>query len=130
VIPEAALIPSSVLAPGEIRLLRRALLEWGGPAHCSEELAFGMGFDSIADMLARCAAFRSALGNDDPLAPPDWARILLAVEIVFVSDLAGSGTEWETTTGLTDAATIETLRLVQRKLARTVRAYYGTRPTG
>ncbi len=116
--------------PGEIKLLRRALAEWGGPAHCSDELAFGMGFDSEADLLDKCTSFKSALVNDAPLAPPDWARILLAVEVVFVSDLAGSGVDWQTTTGFTDAATIETLRLIQRKLVRTVRAYYGKRPSG
>lgn len=127
---EASVVPSALLAPEEIKLLRRALAEWGGPAHCSDELAFGMGFESARDLLVTCASFKSALVNDAPITPPDWARILLAAEVVFVSDLAGSGVDWQTTTGFTDAATIETLRLIQRKLARTVRAYYGKRPTG
>jgi hypothetical protein len=127
---ETSVVPSALLAPNEIRLLWRALGEWSGPARCSDELAFGMGFESAADLLAKCDAFSSALLSDTPVTPPDWARILLAVEIVFVSDLSGSGVEWPTTTGLTDAETIGVLRLIQRKLARTVRAYYGKRPTG
>ncbi|MEU1542912.1 hypothetical protein [Actinacidiphila glaucinigra] len=50
------------------------------------------------------------------------------MEIVFVSDLAGSGVEWPTTTGLSDEATIRVLRAIQRKLVRTVSAYYGKHP--
>ncbi|WP_377273649.1 hypothetical protein [Peterkaempfera sp. SMS 1(5)a] len=72
---------------------------------------------------------RVALGDDVPLKAVDWARALLATEIVFVSDLAGSGVEWSTTTGLTDEATIRTLRSIQRKLAGTVSSYYGKRPS-
>jgi hypothetical protein len=45
-----------------------------------------------------------------------------------LSDLVGSGVEWQTTTGLTDEATLPILRAIQRKLARTVSAYYGKRP--
>ncbi|MFD8782806.1 hypothetical protein [Kitasatospora sp. NPDC059599] len=59
----------------------------------------------------------------------DWARILLAAEIVFVSDLVGSGTEWSTTTGFADEATIRMLRSIQRKLGGIVRPYYGTSPS-
>jgi len=57
------------------------------------------------------------------------ASELLATEIVFVSDLAGSGVEWQTTTGRDDETTIRTLRVIQRKPARTVSPYYGKRPT-
>ncbi|VVJ24921.1 Uncharacterised protein [Amycolatopsis camponoti] len=63
-----------------------------------------------------------------PLAPADWARMLIATEIVFVSDLAGTGFEWPTTTGFDDGATIGVLRGVQRKLGKVVRPYYGKRP--
>jgi hypothetical protein len=88
-----------------------------------------MGFADARDLLDQCRRLRAALGNDVPLTAVDWARVLLATEIVFVSDLAGSGVEWSTTTGLADEATIRTLRSIQRKLARTVRPYYGKRPS-
>jgi hypothetical protein len=120
---------SELLAEDEIRLLRRALLEWGGPARCSDQLAVGMGFTGAQDLSDRCDRLRDALGDDVPLAPMDWARTLLATEIVFVSDLAGSGFEWSTTTGLGDEPTIRTLRSIQRKLARTVSPYYGKSPS-
>ena len=98
--------PSELLAEDEVQLLRRALGEWGGPARCSDQLAVGMGFADARDLLDQCRGLSDALGDDAPLTPADWARILLASEIVFVSDLAGSGVEWQTTTGLTDEATI------------------------
>ncbi|MFF4922504.1 hypothetical protein ACFY4B_18155 [Kitasatospora sp. NPDC001261] len=121
---------SELLVEGEIELLRRALLEWGGPARCSDQLAIGMGFASTQDLLDQCRRLRSALGEDLPLSPVDWARTLLAVEIVFISDLAGTGFEWSTTTGRSDESTIGILRSIQRKIARTVSPYYGKTPKG
>ncbi|MET9890999.1 hypothetical protein ABZZ47_12420 [Streptomyces sp. NPDC006465] len=120
---------SELLAEHEVELLTRALLEWGGPAHCSDQLAFGMGFAGAQDLLDQCQRLRYALGEDAPLGAADWARTLLDTEIVFVSDLAGSGVEWPTTTGRDDAATIRMLRVIQRKLAQTVSPYYGKRPS-
>lgn len=119
---------SELLTEDETRLLRRALLEWGGPARCGDQLAVGMGFANAQDLVDRTDALRDALGDDAPLSPADWARVLLATEIVFVSDLAGTGVEWPTTTGLADEPTIRMLRSVQRKLGRTVRPYYGKTP--
>ncbi|MFC8827615.1 hypothetical protein ACFT9I_20005 [Streptomyces sp. NPDC057137] len=120
---------SALLAEDETALLRRALLEWGGPARCGDQLAVGMGFESERDLLDQCSRLRRALADDVPLAPVDWARILLAVEIVFVSDLVGAGSEWSTTTGRGDEATIKSLRAIQRKLGATVRPYYGETPS-
>lgn len=120
---------SALLAEDETELLRRALLEWGGPARCGDQLAVGMGFESERDLLDQCVRLRRALADDTPLAPVDWARILLAVEVVFISDLVGTGTEWSTTTGRGDEATIKTLRSIQRKLGATVRPYYGETPS-
>ncbi|WP_406067147.1 hypothetical protein OG372_00245 [Streptomyces sp. NBC_01020] len=119
---------SELLADDEIKLLRRALAEWGGPAHCSDQLALGMGFADERDLLDQCRRLQLALTDDIPLAQVDWARALLATEIVFVSDLVGSGVEWSTTTGLSDESTIRTLRSIQRKLGRTIRPYYGKTP--
>ncbi|MFJ6836111.1 hypothetical protein [Streptomyces sp. NPDC091209] len=118
-----------LLTEHEVGLLSRALLEWGGPAHCSDQLAVGMGFTGARDLIDQCQRLRNALGEDSPLSAVDWARTLLATEIVFVSDLAGSGVEWPTTTGRDDAATIRMLRVIQRKPAQTVSPYYGKRPS-
>lgn len=126
--PEIPAAASDLLTVEEIAWLRRALLEWGGPARCGDELAIGMGFTGRQDLLYQCGRLRVALGDRIAIAPVDWARVLLAAEIVFVSDLAGSGFEWSTTTGFSDESSIRILRAIQRKLARVVRPYYGRRP--
>lgn len=120
--------PSQVLTGPEVRLVRRALLEWGGPARCSDELAVAMGFTGFSDVVDSSRGLREMLTEDSPIAPADWARILLATEIVFISDLAGSGVEWSVTTGFRDEVTISAIRSIQRKLAGVVRPYYGKRP--
>ncbi|MEU9377175.1 hypothetical protein AB0D94_25830 [Streptomyces sp. NPDC048255] len=119
---------SDLLADDEIRLIQRALAEWGGPARCSDHLAVGIGFTDRRDLLDQCNRLRNALACDVPLTQTDWARVLLATEIVFVSDLMGSGVEWSTTTGLSDESTIRALRKIQRKLGRTIGPYYGKTP--
>lgn len=121
--------PRSLLEPSEIDMLVRALLEWGGPAHVSDELARGMGFAGAEDLLERGRSFRQDLRNNELIRDADWARILLAAEIVFASDLMGSGTDWSTTTGLTDDETVKLLRGVQRKLGNVLRPFYGRTPT-
>ena len=124
-IPVAA---GDLLTVDEVAWLRRALLEWGGPARCSDELAVGMGFEGLQDLIDQSGRLRAALENDIPIMPMDWARVLLAVEIVFVSDLAGSGYEWSTT-GFGDESSIQTIRAIQRKLGRVVKSYFGKRPS-
>lgn len=120
---------SELLAEHETGLLGRSLMEWSGPARCSDQLAVGMGFAGWQDLLVQCRRLRAALEDDVPLSAADWARTLLAAEIVFVSDVAGSGVEWQTTTGRGDEVTIKTLRSIQRKLAKTISAYYGKCPS-
>lgn len=117
-----------MLAEVEIGLLQRALLEWGGPARCGDEMAVALGFSGFTDLLGRSDELRALMAEDAPIPGADWARILLASEIVFISDLSGSGVDWSVTTGLTDEATVVMFRSVQRKLAPVVRAYYGRRP--
>ncbi|RCH64452.1 hypothetical protein DT019_32535 [Streptomyces sp. SDr-06] len=119
-----------LLAEAEIAILRRALLEWCGPARCSDQLAVGMGFTDAQHLVDQCLALRSTLASDERISPVEWARVLLAVEIVFVSDLMGSGAEWPTTTGLDDELTIMALRVIHRKLDRTIRSCYGKTPSG
>jgi hypothetical protein len=104
------------LSDEEVRLLQRGLLEWAGPARCTEEFAIGMGFSGVSDLLACGRRIRSLLDQRECLESIDWARSLLATEIAFASDVMGSGCEWATTTGLSDEVTIKKLRAIQRKL--------------
>jgi hypothetical protein len=123
--PEELRRPSSLLDPAEAELLRRALGEWGGPAHASDDLARAMGFSDKRRMTVDLRELRRALTGDEPMSPLDWARTLVATEIVFASDLFGSGTEWRTTTGRDDDETIRSLRTIQRKLGPVLRGLYG-----
>ena len=110
-------------------LLRCGLVEWGGPARCSEELAIAMGFLRFDDLLAEAKRIWAQLERREPLSRWDWTRALLATEIVFVSNVLGSGTDWPITTGWKDERTITTLRGLQTKIGRArAMTYVGTRP--
>jgi hypothetical protein len=115
-------------------VLRAGLVEWGGPARVTQELAVAMGFRDQDDPFAEGDRIRIALEARQPLSPLDWARMVPATEIVFASQLVGSGWDWSITTGFTDADTIRILREVQRGLPRSVVAAvgseFGTKPPG
>ncbi|MFF5894966.1 hypothetical protein ACFY8O_03465 [Streptomyces argenteolus] len=109
----------------ESLLLQQGLMEWCGPARCTEEFAVAMGFDSAQDVGRRGMSIRSALAERESLDPLDWARALLATELAFASDVVGSGYEWSTTTGWADDVTLRVLRSAQLKLIRTVAPLVG-----
>lgn len=88
-------------------LLVHGLNEWRGPARCTEELAIAMGFKGLDDFYATGYRLQEAIEQRVPLRRLDWLRALLATEIVFASDVVGSGHDWTFTTGLSDADTIE-----------------------
>jgi hypothetical protein len=105
------------LSDAERWVLNRGLTEWDGPAHCTEAIAAAMGFASVRAVSAEGSRIADDLQSGQPLARRDWTRALLATEIVYISDVLGSGIEWPTTTGLDDVETLHVLRTVQRKLA-------------
>ena len=111
------------LTEGERLLLISGLREWGGPAKPTPELAKLMGFADVEELYDRGSAIAREIKAHEPLSAADWRRALLATEIVFASDLVGSGIDWPTTTGLDDEETIRLLREVQRKLARVARRH-------
>lgn len=106
------------LTDQERRLLRCGLTEWGGPAQCTDAMAMAMGFNDLADFRVQQDRLHDAVENRQPLSMRDWSRALIATEIVFASDVVGSGLDWSTTTGLGDQETIELLRGIQRKMPR------------
>lgn len=118
----------------ERAILRSGLVEWGGPANVTEELAVAMGFRNQADLFKEGDRLIDALEAREPMSPFDWARTILATEIVFSSNLVGSGRDWSITTGFSDAETLANLRKVQRKVPRSIYAVFGrelgTRPPG
>src|SRR5918995_4479562 len=101
-------------------VLNRGLVEWGGPAHCTEAMARAMGFQSVANLLEEGDRIVNDIEARRPLTRRGWTRALLATEIAFASDVLGSGVEWPDTTGLDDVETLRTLRRLQLKLAGVV----------
>lgn len=101
-------------------VLRQGLLQWGGPAYCTEELAVAMGFTSISNLITEGDRIAAALEDYHPMKHIDWGRALLATEIVFMSDAVGAGLDWEIVTGISDSETLETIRELQRHFASPV----------
>jgi hypothetical protein len=108
------------LTDAERFVLTQGLAEWGGPAHCTDAMARAMGFRDVANLFEDGGRIARDLHARRPLSRRDWTRALLATEIVFASDVLGSGTEWPDTTGLDDQETLQTLRSIQYKLAGVV----------
>ncbi len=104
------------LTPKEVALLSHGLMEWGGPAFATSELAVAMGFLALQDMEGECKRLAEAIRAKQPLFPEDWTRALAATEIAFASEVWGSGWDWAITQGFGDEETIKTLRGVQYKL--------------
>jgi hypothetical protein len=106
------------LTEEERALLARGLREWGGPAAPTDEVAHLLGFSNVQALYDEGSSIASSLQAGEPLTRVDWRRALMATELVFASDVIGSGVDWLTTTGLTDEETIGLLRSVQRKPLR------------
>lgn len=117
------------LSTEERALLRAGLDEWGGPARCTEEFARAMGFDGVDDLFASGDRIGDAIVAGDALSRTDWTRALLATEIVFASNVVGSGRDWQTTTGFADEETLPMLRSLQRRIVTggVIGEVFGTR---
>ena len=118
------------LTDQERAVLRAGLAEWGGPAHCTEELARAMGFQGIRDLFDERKRIAVAIVEGQPLSRTDWTRALLATEIVFMSNVIGAGLDWKHTAGFSDVRTLEVIRGLQRKIvtAGVIGRAFGTRP--
>jgi len=118
------------LTDEERAVLRAGLYEWGGPAHCTEELARAMGFQGIRDLFDERKRIAVAIVEGQPLSRTDWTRALLATEIVFMSNVIGAGLDWSIATGFSDTRTLEVIRGLQRKIvtAGVIGRAFGTRP--
>jgi hypothetical protein len=110
------------LTDDERHLLVHGLYEWGGPAKPTKQIANLLGFADVQSLFDDGGLIARRIRSGDPLTPADWRRALLATEIVFASDLVGSGVDWSITTGIPDEAAVRLLRSVQRKLVRIARS--------
>lgn len=112
-------VPVSVPLTAEERtFLRHGVAEWWGPARCTDAFAVAMGFQSREHLHEDIARLKDSLEADMAMPPEDWRRLMLAVELVFASDVVGSGLDWAVTTGFSDGESIALLRGIQRKMPR------------
>jgi hypothetical protein len=77
-----------------------------------------MGFSSAESLSGEARALWQRIEAREVLTTEDWRQVLLAVEIVFVSDVVGSGLDFRFTSGIPDEEAIKILRGLQRKLPR------------
>jgi len=123
--------PIAVELTDEERLvLRWGLIEWGGPARATEEMAVALGFGGVRDLLDVGYRIADDIEARRSLPQVDWARAMLATEVAFASDVMGSGSDWIYTVGLGDAETIAIIRSLQRKVpwGRVFGVAFGTTP--
>lgn len=74
----------SIELTDEERILFRAgVLDWGGPANCTDELAREMGFTTVADLLMEGHRQSEVLKFNGPLSLIDWRRYVVAAETCF-----------------------------------------------
>lgn len=118
------------LTDDERAVLRCGLLEWWGPARPTDALAAAMGFQDREQLSTHVGRLMAALDAGEALTTEDWQRVLVATEVVFASDVFGSGLDWPITTGFTDVETVAHLRAVQRKLPRWRGSYQFTHQDG
>jgi hypothetical protein len=93
----------------------------GGPANPTDEIACLLGFANARALQREGGRIARALRSGEGLSAGDWHRALMSTELVFASDLVGSGVDWPTTSGFDDDETIRLLRSIQRKLVSSAR---------
>ena len=88
------------LTDDEREVLAYGLISWGGPARCTDALAFAMGFGTYDELLAETARLLPVIRRGDAMSRFDWRRTLFATEIAFAERCHGSRTGLESSVGL------------------------------
>lgn len=78
--------------------------------------ASAMGFRNVSDLFEQGKRIADGIAAGEPESRADWPRAFLATEIVFISNVVGSGWDWAITAGFADGSTLKTLRTLQRKI--------------
>jgi hypothetical protein len=120
------------LSERERKMLAWGVVEWRGPARCTDELAIAMGFASVEEVFTHGHLLHEWIRSSTPLRRLDWLRALLLTEIVYASEVLGSGSDWPNTSGIPDEESLHLLRSLQRKIGATgiyslIGAGFGTR---
>ena len=106
------------LSGSEREFVIAALLQ--APGHCSDELARALGFLDANDCSLPANRYIQSLRLLKIPPIGEWRRILSIVEIMFCSEVFGSGIEWELITGISDSESLRNLRAIQSRLVAIV----------
>lgn len=107
------------LTRDERTMLTHGLRDWGGPAHPVHALALLMGCRDVAELVSETERISGAVVRGRPLSRLDWTRALVATEVAFASKVFGTGDQWTTILGSSDAHWVTVLRHLQAKLPAT-----------
>lgn len=88
-VPDALIEVS--LSEEERYVLNYGLIDWGGPSVCSEALARAMGFDGLDDLNHESERIAASIRAGKPLSARDWTRAVFSTEIIFASEVVGTG---------------------------------------
>ena len=83
-----------------------------------------MGFAGLQDFFRESERILARVKAGLPLTIRDWSRALFATELIFASDLLGTGSEWTVIQGGDDGDWMWVLRRLQAKLPAS-RAFLG-----
>ena len=93
-----------------------ALVDWGGPAECTESLAVAIGFAGLDGLLEQGERIAEAIYRGEAVSRRDWSRAMFSAEVIFASDVVGTGSEFTVIQGGTNAHWIGVLRDLQTKV--------------
>src|SRR5690349_4615005 len=99
-------------------MLRWGLLDWGGPACPTDALARVMGFESTDGLYGDSRRIADLVSTGAGMSRRDWTRALVATELVWASEVLGSGLDSVYTFGYSDTEAAVILRSIQRKLRK------------
>ncbi len=94
-------------------LMIEGLSQWGGPTRPTDTIAVAMGFANAEAIKSEGERLRAALRERREMSMRDWARALVATEIVFASSYYGAGGDWNSVAGWSDEHTLRVLRSLQ-----------------
>lgn len=102
-----------MLSDEEQQLLRLGVLQWFGPASRDDNIARMIGYSSAESQREDVERLHDSIS--DQLGREEVRRALRMVELAFVNNYYGAGSEWEELTNLTDEATIRKIRELQAR---------------
>ncbi len=97
-------------------MLNYGLVDWGGPSHCTDAFATAMGFTGLHGIESEAATIAAAIRAGEPLSVRDWTRALISTEVIFASEVVGTGGGWTSIQGGSDEHWVGVLRRLQHKV--------------